>query len=74
METTEEIERYAAAALFIETARRVRTGFALDESEKPYLARICQLVEGLPLAIVLAAAWTRSLSCRDIACEIEQES
>ena len=72
METNKEIEQYAAAALFIETARRVRTGFALDESEKPYLARICQLVAGLPLAIILAAAWTRSLTCRDIACEIEQ--
>jgi predicted ATPase/transcriptional regulator with XRE-family HTH domain len=72
LETTEEIERYAAAALFIETARRAQTNFVLDELDKPHLARICQLVEGLPLAIVLAAAWTRSISCREIACEIEQ--
>ena len=72
LETTEEIERYAAAALFIETARRAQTNFVLKESDKPYLARICQLVEGLPLAIVLAAAWTRTISCREIACEIEQ--
>lgn len=39
-----------------------------------YLAvsRICQLVEGMPLGLELAAAWVRLLSCQEIAQEIEK--
>ena len=36
------------------------------------IAKICRLVEGMPLGIELAAAWTRTLSCQDIAAEIEK--
>ena len=36
------------------------------------MGRICQLVEGLPLALELAASWTRTLSCLEIAHELEQ--
>jgi predicted ATPase len=36
------------------------------------VARICQLVEGMPLALELAAAWVHLLSCRDIVQEIER--
>jgi tetratricopeptide (TPR) repeat protein len=36
------------------------------------VGRICQLVEGMPLALELAAAWTRTLSCLEIAHELEQ--
>jgi predicted ATPase/DNA-binding SARP family transcriptional activator len=69
--TLKGIEQYAAVALFLQTARRVRTDFVLGETEKPFVARICQVVEGMPLAIELAASWTRALSSREIAGEVE---
>ncbi|MBV9921805.1 MAG: hypothetical protein JOY78_13270, partial [Pseudonocardia sp.] len=39
--------------------------------ELGHVARICQLVEGSPLALELAAAWVRTLSAREIAAEIQ---
>jgi predicted ATPase/class 3 adenylate cyclase len=71
-ESAARIEQYSAVALFVQIARRVRTSFALDETKRPSVARICQLVEGMPLAIELAASWTHTLSCREIAREVEQ--
>ena len=57
--------------LFIERAQQVNP-VPLDEKDTPDVVRICQLVEGMPLAVELAAAWTRVLSCREIADEIER--
>ncbi|MEZ4642706.1 MAG: tetratricopeptide repeat protein [Chloroflexota bacterium] len=64
--------QYSAIQLFIQSAQRARSDFTVLEQDKPYIARICQLVEGIPLGIELAASWVRVLSCRDIATEIEQ--
>ena len=55
-----------AVELFAERARRVRTGFSLEE-EGPAVAAICRLVQGLPLAIELAADLARTLPCQVIA-------
>jgi len=44
--------------------------FEVLPDDRPWLARICQLVEGAPLAIELAAAWVRMLSMEEIAQEI----
>ena len=63
---------YPAIELFINRARRVSSGFRLTEADKPYIVRICQLIEGVPLGIELAAAWTRLLTLAEIASEIEQ--
>lgn len=63
-------ESYDAVRLFVERARQVRGDFALDR-ERLDVLRICRLVEGLPLAIELAAARLRTLSCEEIASEIE---
>lgn len=60
-----------AVQLFTERARQVRQG-ALEEEDQACVARICKLVAGMPLAIELAAAWTRTLSCNDIADEIKR--
>ncbi len=64
--------RYSAVRLFLESAQRARTGFALTSEEQPYVVRICQLVGGMPLAIELASSWVRALSCEEILAEIEQ--
>jgi predicted ATPase/transcriptional regulator with XRE-family HTH domain len=67
----EQLESNSAAALFLQRARQARLDFSLSSVDFPHIERICQLVEGLPLGLELAAAWVRTLSCREIAREIE---
>lgn len=68
--TADDVAGYAAVQLFLERARRVRPHFSLDE-ERQGVVRVCRLVEGVPLALELAASWTKTLSCVAIADEIE---
>jgi predicted ATPase/class 3 adenylate cyclase len=69
---TGHVETYSAVTFFVDSARRARTGFALTGRNQAYVARICQLVDGMPLGIELAATWTSTLSCQEIAQEIER--
>jgi DNA-binding SARP family transcriptional activator/predicted ATPase len=62
----------SAVRLFVQHARRVQAGFAMTDAETPEVIRICQLVEGVPLGIELAASWLRVLSCREVAAETEK--
>ncbi len=71
-EPIKEIEAYSALELFAQSARRARENFSLSEEEKACAVRICRMVEGMPLAIELAAAWMRALSCQEITQEIVQ--
>jgi len=66
------LEEYSAVQLFLQRAQTVNPGFALSEAEKLCVAHVCRLTEGTPLALELAAAWLRLLSCQEIAQEIEQ--
>lgn len=70
-EPSEPIEAYSSVTLFLDRAARADAAFTLTEAEKPYVARICQLVGGVPLGIELAASWVRVLSCQEIVAEIE---
>jgi DNA-binding SARP family transcriptional activator/predicted ATPase len=70
--TDDTVEDYGAAQLFLHSARRAHPGFSLSEAEKPFLIRICQSLEGMPLGIELAAAWVEVSSCQQIAQEIER--
>jgi predicted ATPase len=56
----------------VQSARRAQAGFELQVEEQPAVVRICQMVEGMPLGIELAAAWVPVLSCQEIAQEIER--
>ena len=62
--------RYSGPELFAARARRLKSDFSLD-AEYQHVVRICQLVDGLPLALELAAVWLRTLSCEAIAGELE---
>lgn len=68
---TRDLEDYAAITLFLQSARRVKPDFVVLPEQELSLVRICHLVEGIPLAIELAAAWAPILSCQEIAQEIE---
>ncbi|MFI7586054.1 BTAD domain-containing putative transcriptional regulator [Spongisporangium articulatum] len=56
----------AALELFVDRAALVRPGFTLDASNTPVVAEICRRLDGLPLAIELAAARLRTLPVETI--------
>jgi tetratricopeptide (TPR) repeat protein len=64
------LQDYSAIELFLQRARQAQAGFAPAAAEAADIVRICQLVEGMPLGLELAAPWIRSLSCQEIANEI----
>ena len=62
---------YSAIALFVQQAGQVQPDFSLT-THALEVARICRLVEGMPLALELAAGWLPVLPYADIATEIER--
>lgn len=62
-----------AERLFLLSAKRVRSDYTPSEPELVAIHKICRLVDGLPLAIVLAAAWAGTLSAAEIGDEIERD-
>src|SRR5215471_1389346 len=62
----ESLVRSEAVQLFVERARLQKPGFALTEREAPAIAELCARLEGIPLALELAAARLRSLSVEEI--------
>ncbi len=63
---------YGALQLLFYRARLVRPGLELSPGELVEMGRICRLVQGMPLAIILAASWLEMLSFKEIATEISQ--
>lgn len=70
-EDEDRIEAFDAARLFVRAAQRVEPAL-VPSVEAAAIVDICRQVEGLPLALELAAAWTRVLSCDAIAAELRQ--
>jgi non-specific serine/threonine protein kinase len=64
-------EDFEAIQLFLTYARRAQPGYELGLKDQPAVAHICQLVDGMPLGIELAAAWVRMLPLAEIATELE---
>jgi predicted ATPase/transcriptional regulator with XRE-family HTH domain len=68
----EESAPNTSVELFLQRARRAHVAFNATLEDYPAIVRICQLVDGNPLGIELAAAWVRTLSCAEITHEIER--
>ncbi len=62
----------SAVRLFLETAARIRPGFEPGLGDLAAIGEVCRLVEGLPLGILLAAAWMDILPPAEIAAAIRQ--
>jgi predicted ATPase/DNA-binding SARP family transcriptional activator len=71
-EMPEEVLAYSAVKLFVQGAQRVHPGFEPQPEEFVTIVHICHLVEGMPLGILLAAAWVDMLSPQEIAEEVER--
>ncbi len=67
-----DLEKYGAVALFAQSAKQIQPDFALSQANTTHIIRICQLVEGMPLGIELAASWLQMLSVEEIAQEIQK--
>ena len=51
------LEHYSATALFLACVRRLRPDFRPSDEDARQIVRICRLLDGMPLAIEMAAAW-----------------
>jgi predicted ATPase/class 3 adenylate cyclase/DNA-binding CsgD family transcriptional regulator len=65
------LSQYDAVRLFIDRARRARPSFVVSETNAPAVAQICYRLDGIPLAIELAAARCRQLSVERIAHDLD---
>ncbi|MEU6430076.1 BTAD domain-containing putative transcriptional regulator [Microbispora sp. NPDC046973] len=66
----EDALAYPAVRLFVERAAAVRPGFVLAPGDVEHVLRICRALDGLPLAVELAAARLRSLPLARIAARL----
>lgn len=69
-DSSEEANRFPAAQLFLQSARRLVPNLVVTDSAS--LRRLCQLTEGMPLALELAAGWANTLTLPDIVAELEK--
>lgn len=68
----ENLDSYNAVQLFVDSAGRLDPGYELREQDREPVAEICRLNEGIPLGILLAAAWVNILSPEQIVQELQR--
>ena len=66
----EEVPSYPAVRLFVDRARSARPGFTLDHAGAGSLVEICRRLDGIPLAIELAAARVKALPVQELAARL----
>jgi predicted ATPase/DNA-binding CsgD family transcriptional regulator len=66
----ESLPRYESARLFVERATSVKPNFKLTEQNVPAVAQVCYRLDGIPLAIELAAARTKVLAVEEISARL----
>lgn len=69
--TPERLRDYGAARLFLDRALNVQPDLLLDAATASDIGRICRQLDGLPLALELAAARVASLSIADLAARLD---
>lgn len=67
-----DVSQYEAVELFIQRAKSINPGFAVTDENAPAVAEICHRLDGLPLAIELAAARIRMLTPQDLLARLEK--
>ena len=67
----ERLAQFDAVHLFVDRARRARPNFALTTDNGPAVAELCARLDGIPLAIELAAARAKSLTAEQILAGLE---
>ena len=67
-------EQTSAVQLFLQSAKQAKYDFELQAEDLPHVAQICNLVQGVPLGIVLAAAWVDMVPLAAIAQEIQRDA
>ena len=70
--TVEELVAAEAGSLFLDRARAADPAFSLSDVAAPAVADICARLDGLPLALELAAAWVSVLPPRAMLARLEQ--
>ena len=63
---------YTAIRLFVDSGQRVQPGFTLTGNNAADVVRVCRLVRGMPLGLILASGWLELLTPAEIAAEIER--
>lgn len=71
-QTVESLTHFEAVRLFVDRATMVNPEFAVSNESVPYLASLCARLDGIPLAIELAAARVRMLSVEEIEKRLDQ--
>jgi predicted ATPase/DNA-binding XRE family transcriptional regulator len=66
-------ETYPSGRLFLARARRLRPSFVAREDEWGALVTVCRLVDGMPLALELAASWADTITPGEIAVELQRD-
>ncbi len=66
-----ELGRAGASQLFLQSASQCAPNWVVADSDRRHIIRICEIVQGHPLALILAAHRLRTLSCPAIAAELE---
>jgi WD40 repeat protein/predicted ATPase/DNA-binding SARP family transcriptional activator len=69
----DDLVRYAGVQLFLAQAQRQSPDLGRDPADLEAAARLCRLLDGLPLGIELAARWVGHYTCDEIASEIEAD-
>ncbi len=69
---TAQLMEYEAVQLFVERASAYSTAFAISDRNAVAIAQVCQRLDGIPLALELAAALVRALSVEEVAGRLDE--
>jgi predicted ATPase len=70
--SAEQVGRYAAVQVFVDRAQAAQPGFALTAENAPLVAQVCARLDGIPLALELAAVRTRALTMPELAAHLDE--